>query len=67
MVSVKQQAQKVIERLPDDVTWEPLQYHLYTRQKVELSRGEIAEQRTLSQDDVEVEMRKWLTRFDGRR
>jgi predicted transcriptional regulator len=33
--TVKDEARRLIERLPNDVTWEDLQYQIYFRQAVE--------------------------------
>jgi predicted transcriptional regulator len=33
--TVKEEARKLVERLPDDATWEDLQYEIYFRQSVE--------------------------------
>lgn len=67
MVSVKQQIRELLDRLPDDVTYEDVQYHLYVRQKVERSLQAVDEQGTVDQDQVEREMQQWLSRYGGRR
>jgi predicted transcriptional regulator len=33
--TVKDEARRLVERLPDDATWEDLQYQIYFRQAVE--------------------------------
>ncbi len=33
--TIKEEAQKLIERLPENATWEDLQYQIYVRQAVE--------------------------------
>ena len=44
-LTVKEEARKLIDRLPDNATWEDLQYEIYFRQAVEAgltdSRGKI--------------------------
>ncbi|MFY9821868.1 MAG: hypothetical protein WAM82_10830 [Thermoanaerobaculia bacterium] len=60
MPTAKEDVRYLLDRLPDDVSLEQIQYHIYVRQKVERSlaaadRGEI-----LSQDEVEARMAKWL-------
>jgi len=67
MVSAKQQLREFVDRLPDNVTWEDVQYHLYVRQKIERSLRTAQEQGTLSHEQVEAEMRQWISRYDGRR
>ncbi|HEX8635486.1 MAG TPA: hypothetical protein VF703_15175 [Pyrinomonadaceae bacterium] len=34
-VSVKDEARRLIERLPDDVTWDDLMHEIYVRQAIE--------------------------------
>lgn len=34
-ISVKEEARGIVDRLPDDATWEDLQYQLYVRQAIE--------------------------------
>jgi predicted transcriptional regulator len=60
MPTVKEDIRHLLDQLPDDVSLEQIQYHIYVKQKVERSlaaadRGEI-----LSQDEVEARMAKWL-------
>ena len=59
MVSIKQQIRDLLDALPDDVTYEDVQYHLYVRQKIERSLRDIAEGRTSSADEVRERMRRW--------
>jgi predicted transcriptional regulator len=33
--NVKEEMRKITERLPDDATWEDLQYQIYVRQAIE--------------------------------
>jgi hypothetical protein len=34
-VTVKEKARELIERLPDSVTWDDIQYEIYVRQAIE--------------------------------
>ena len=34
-VNVKEEAKRLVERLPDDVTWDDLMHEIYVRQSVE--------------------------------
>ncbi len=43
--TVKQAASAVLQTLPDDVTWERLQYHLFVRQQIELGLADAEEGR----------------------
>ena len=35
VVNVKDEARRLIERLPDDVTWDDLMHEIYVRQAIE--------------------------------
>ena len=34
-VNVKEEAQRLIERLPEDITWDDLMHEIYVRQAIE--------------------------------
>lgn len=61
MVTPKQEIQAFVERLPDDATWEEVQYHIYVRQKIERALEDVKHGRTFSHEEVKAEMQKWLT------
>lgn len=60
---VKAEMIRMLDALPDDLTWEDLQYHIYVRQKVERAMANIEAGRTFSQEEVERYfkglMKKW--------
>jgi predicted transcriptional regulator len=56
----KQEAQKILDALPDDTSLEQIQYHLYVVQKIEAGLLDADAGRVLSQEDVERRMAKWL-------
>lgn len=60
MPSVKQQAIDLINRLPDNCTLEDIQYHLYVREKVERGLSDMADGKTISQEEAENRIRSWL-------
>jgi len=51
----------MIENLPDNVTWEELQYSIYVRERIERGRREAAEGKILDEDEAERRMKPWLT------
>ena len=61
MNAAKQNVRELLEKLPDDCTLEDVQYHLYVLEKVKrgISRAEV--EGSLSQDEVERRLRKWIT------
>jgi hypothetical protein len=62
MSSAKNNVEALLRKLPDDCTLEDIQYHLYVLEKIQ--RGlEIADtQGTLTQEEVEQRLSKWITR-----
>jgi predicted transcriptional regulator len=52
MSALKDAAHKVIENLPENATWEDLEYHLYVRRKVERGLKDVAEGKVISHEEV---------------
>ncbi len=50
--TVKQVAAALLENLPDDVTWERLQYHLFVRQQIDLGLADAAAGKLLETSEV---------------
>ena len=62
MKGAKKEVQAILEALPDDVTLEDIQYHIYVRQRVLRGLADERAGRVSSQKDVEKRMRKWTHR-----
>jgi hypothetical protein len=60
MGTVKEEIRHLLDKLPDDVSLEQIQYHIYVKQKVERSLAAADRGETLSQEEVEARMAKWL-------
>ncbi len=50
--SIKSEARRLVEQLPDDATWEDLMYQIYVRQAVESGLKDVQEGRTASVAEV---------------
>jgi predicted transcriptional regulator len=50
--TVKDEARKLVEQLPDDATWEDLQYEIYFRQAVEAGLKDAREGRVVSHEEA---------------
>jgi hypothetical protein len=50
--SIKEDALRLIERLPADATWEDLQYEIYVRQVIDAGLKDSRDGRTVSSQDV---------------
>ena len=61
MLAVKQEAQEMIQNLPNNCTYEDIQYHLYVVEKIKngINRAENGE--VLSHQDAKERMAKWLS------
>jgi predicted transcriptional regulator len=60
MATAKQEAQKVLDTLPEESSLEDIQYHLYVLQRLERGRKDVAAGRVIPQDEVEERMGRWL-------
>ena len=60
MSTAKDAVKKLLEQIPDDSSFEEIQYHIYVREKIELGLNDIREGRLLNQEEVEKRMSKWL-------
>ena len=61
MSTVKQDIESLLNKLPDDVSVEDVQYHLYVLDKVRRGLEDARVNGTLSQEEVESRFGKWLT------
>ena len=52
MNAVKEEAKRLIEKLPDDATWDDVMYEVYVRQKIDAGLTAAEEGRVVSHDDV---------------
>jgi hypothetical protein len=61
MLAIKDEVRTLLERLPDDCSLEDIQYHLYVIEKIRRSGARVAQDGTLSQDEVEKRFQRWLS------
>lgn len=59
MASAKEEVRKILDQIPDEASFEVIQYHIYVRQKIERGLKDVEEGRVLTQG--EVERRSWGT------
>jgi hypothetical protein len=62
MNAVKKDVKALLEKLPDDCTYEDIQYHLYVMSKIQngITRAEV--EGAVPQKDVEKKFKKWLAK-----
>ena len=60
--SAKLRALAMLEKLPQDCSFEDIHYHLYVLEKVQRGVESADRGGTLSQEAVEADVRAWLSR-----
>jgi hypothetical protein len=50
--TIKEEARRLIDRLPEDATWEDLQYEIYVRQAIEAGLKDSREGRTVPLEEA---------------
>jgi predicted transcriptional regulator len=60
MSTAKQEVRLLLDQIPDDATFEDIQYHIYVREKIERGLKDVEEGRVVSEEEMERRMQKWL-------
>ncbi len=60
MSAVKQEVQHILNTLPEDCTYEDVQYHLYVLEKVKCGLDDVEQGRVFTQEEVEQHLSRWL-------
>lgn len=63
MGNAKADALTLIQKMPDDATWETVLYRVYIRAKVEQGMAEIDAGKGIPHEQVMQEMEEWLASF----
>jgi hypothetical protein len=50
--NVKQEARSLVDRLPDDATWDDLMHEIYVRQAVQAGRADVREGKVVTTDEI---------------
>lgn len=58
--SARETTLELVRRLDEDVTFEDIMYELHVLQKIERGQHDAEEGRTVSHDEVEQRLDKWL-------
>jgi hypothetical protein len=61
VVTSKQEVESLLKKLPDECSLEDIQYHLYVIEKVRHGLEAADNQGTLTQEEAESQLGKWLT------
>lgn len=60
MSTAKEEVQALLNKLPDDCSLEDIQYHLYVIEKVSSGLEAADSEGTISQEEAEQRLSKWL-------
>lgn len=60
MPTAKEEIRRMLDTLPDDATWEDVQYSIYLRERIERGRREADEGKVIDQEEIELRMKPWL-------
>ncbi len=60
MSTAKDEVRRIPDSIPDDSSFEDIQYHIFVRAKIEQGIKDIEDGRVLTQEEVEQRMAKWL-------
>jgi predicted transcriptional regulator len=55
--SIKEEARRLVDRLPDDSTWNDLMHEIYVRQSIEKGLADSEAGRTTSVEEVSAKIR----------
>ena len=58
-MTAKGAVQEILEKLPEDVSFEDIQYHIYVREKIERGLAAVRAGDIASDEEVEAIFKKW--------
>ncbi len=62
MSTAKNDVKALLDKLPDDCSLEDIQYHLYVVEKITKGIERANQEGTLSQDEAERKLARWITK-----
>lgn len=60
MQTAKQDVEELLRHLPDDSSYEDIQYHLYVLEKIKRGRADIAQGRSYNHAEAKERLGRWL-------
>ena len=60
MNAAKEEVMRILEGLPEDASFDDIQYHIYVRQKIEHGLEDVEAGRTVSEEEFDRRVAKWL-------
>lgn len=55
----KEEVRRLLETLPDEVSYEDIQYHIYVQQKIDTGLAAAERQDFISDDEIERRIARW--------
>lgn len=59
MDTAKEQVKRILETLPEDASYEDIQYHIYVRQRIEHGLADVEAGRVVPHEEVVRRLAKW--------
>ncbi|QTA82056.1 Uncharacterized protein dnl_44200 [Desulfonema limicola] len=60
MLQAKQEVQQLLNQLPESVSFDDIQYHIYVRQKIKRGIEDVESGNTISEEEFDKRMSRWL-------
>lgn len=60
MNTAKEETRRILDSLPDNASWEDIQYSIYARERIERGRREADAGKLIDQEEIEQRMERWL-------
>jgi hypothetical protein len=60
MLHAKQEVQQLLSQLPENVSFDEIQYHIYVRQKINHGIEDVETGNTISEEEFDKRMSRWI-------
>ena len=60
MTTAKEEVLRILALLPEDASFEDIQYHISVRQKIDHGLEDVEAGHTLSEEELDQRMARWL-------
>ena len=60
MLQAKREVYQLLRQLPENISFEDIQYHIYVRQKIRRGIEDVESGHTISEEEFDKQMAKWL-------
>lgn len=60
MATAKDEVRQLLDDLPEDASYEDIQYRIYVRQKIENSLAEVERGEVVSHEEARKRLARWL-------